>query len=254
MTIPAPAAYPARRLAPTMPSVAPTVQRLRPEFLMRALFYSLPRLLPDAPVGVLAHGGTRFLASMFFLPLGIDFIVIIMAARKPELFWLYAILATVGFADRAPQSRSGSGAKVGEHGLARLVKPSRLERIQQRVSERAAVTVGALAMIPPPFPFTASCSTSGACRRQRVAFSRHARRRARWCASWSKARWPRTTAAGSSRGCSRPTFTIIVGVDDRAGGDRNQVSAVARLPEYEEGPGRSERSARRSGKPRVQPA
>ena len=29
-------------------------------------------------------------------PEGIDFVVIIMAARKPELFWLYALLATAG--------------------------------------------------------------------------------------------------------------------------------------------------------------
>src|SRR5215204_6571620 len=31
-------------------------------------------------------------ASMvFFLPLGIDFVLIVMTARKPQLFWLYAL-------------------------------------------------------------------------------------------------------------------------------------------------------------------
>jgi uncharacterized membrane protein YdjX (TVP38/TMEM64 family) len=55
------------------------------------------------------------------------------------------------------------GGKVGEHGLAKLVKPSRLERIRQRIGRSAAVTVAALAIIPPPFPFTAFVLTSGAC-------------------------------------------------------------------------------------------
>jgi hypothetical protein len=44
------------------------------------------------------------------------------------------------------------------------VKPSRLKRIQHRVSEKAAYSVAALAIIPPPFPFTAFLLTSGALR------------------------------------------------------------------------------------------
>ena len=56
------------------------------------------------------------------------------------------------------------GRKVGEHGLARFVKPSRLKRVQERVGDGAAMTVAALAIIPPPFPFTAFVLTSGAAR------------------------------------------------------------------------------------------
>ena len=48
---------------------------------------------------------------IFFLPLGIDFAVIILAARKPELFWLYALLATAGSVHRRHWSRSGSAAR-----------------------------------------------------------------------------------------------------------------------------------------------
>jgi membrane protein YqaA with SNARE-associated domain len=98
---------------------------------------------------------------VFFLPLGIDFVVILLAARKPEWFWLYAILATAG-------SVIGSaftfwvGRKIGEVGLQRFIKPSRLKRVQERVGRSAAVTVGSLAIIPPPFPFTAFVLTSGA--------------------------------------------------------------------------------------------
>ena len=54
------------------------------------------------------------------------------------------------------------GRKVGEHGLTRLMKPSRLERVRNRVSHHAGVSVAALAIIPPPFPFTAFVLASGA--------------------------------------------------------------------------------------------
>ena len=54
------------------------------------------------------------------------------------------------------------GRKAGEHGLTRLMKPGRLERVRHRVSHHAGVGVAALAIIPPPFPFTAFVLASGA--------------------------------------------------------------------------------------------
>jgi membrane protein YqaA with SNARE-associated domain len=128
---------------------------------MRALFYSLLGYFLT-PFGVLLMGALDS-SMVFFLPLGIDFVVIIMSARKPELFWLYALLATAGAMIGAALT-FWIGRKVGEHGLAKLIKPSRLKRIEQRVSQRAAVSVAALAIIPPPFPFTAFVLTSGAFR------------------------------------------------------------------------------------------
>lgn len=126
---------------------------------MRALFYSLLGYFLT-PFGLVLMGALDS-SLVFFLPLGIDFVVIILTARHPELFWLYAILATVGSLIGAALT-FWIGRKVGEHGLSRLIKPSRLKRIQQRVSGKAAVSVAALAIIPPPFPFTAFVLTSGA--------------------------------------------------------------------------------------------
>jgi membrane protein YqaA with SNARE-associated domain len=100
---------------------------------------------------------------VFFLPLGIDFVLILLAARKPDVFWLYAILATIG----SVLGAAGTfwiGRQVGEHGLSRFVKTSRLKRVQERVSDSAAISVAALAIIPPPFPYTAFVLTSGAAR------------------------------------------------------------------------------------------
>jgi membrane protein YqaA with SNARE-associated domain len=128
---------------------------------MRSFFYSLLGYF-------LTPGGLVVMAALdssliFFLPLGIDFAVIVLAARKPELFWLYGVLATVGSLAGAAAT-FWIGRKVGEHGLSRLIKPSRLERVQQRVGDSAAMTIAALGIIPPPFPFTAFVLTSGACR------------------------------------------------------------------------------------------
>jgi membrane protein YqaA with SNARE-associated domain len=98
---------------------------------------------------------------IFFLPLGIDVAVIILAARRPELFWLYAILATIGSIIGA-MGTFWVGRKVGEHGLTKLIKPQRLERVRRRVAQHAGVGVAALGVIPPPFPFTAFVLASGA--------------------------------------------------------------------------------------------
>jgi membrane protein YqaA with SNARE-associated domain len=126
---------------------------------MKSIFYSLLAYFLT-PIGVLVMGALDA-SLVFFLPLGIDFVVIIMAARKPELFWLYAILATVGSLIGAATTY-WLGRKVGEHGLARLVRPSTLRRVQQRIARSAAVPIAALGIIPPPFPFTAFILTSGA--------------------------------------------------------------------------------------------
>ena len=97
---------------------------------------------------------------VFFLPLGIDFVVIVMTARKPELFWLYALLATAGSLAGAAGTY-WIGKKAGEKGLTRFVSPRRLERVTERVNGGAYVMAG-LALIPPPFPFTPFVLASGA--------------------------------------------------------------------------------------------
>ena len=128
---------------------------------MRTLFNSLLGYFLT-PAGVLVMGALDA-SLVFFLPLGIDFVVIIMTARKPELFWLYALLAGVGSVIGASLTY-WMGRKVGEHGLTRLVKPSTLKKVQQRVTQSAVLPIAALGAIPPPFPFTAFILASGASR------------------------------------------------------------------------------------------
>jgi membrane protein YqaA with SNARE-associated domain len=131
----------------------------RTRFSMRSLFYALLGYFLT-PAGLVLMGALDS-SLIFFLPLGIDFAVIVLAARKPELFWLYAALATAGSVIGAGIT-FWIGRKVGEHGLVKLMKPSRLERVKNRVSRHAAISVASLAIIPPPFPFTAFVLASGA--------------------------------------------------------------------------------------------
>jgi len=126
---------------------------------MRAFFYSFLGYFLT-PAGLLLMGALDS-SLVFFLPLGIDFALIVLSARQPQLFWLYALLATAGSLLGAAVT-FWIGRKVGEHGLTRLMKPSRLERVKNRVSQGAGFGVAALAIIPPPFPFTAFVLASGA--------------------------------------------------------------------------------------------
>jgi membrane protein YqaA with SNARE-associated domain len=128
---------------------------------MKALFYSLLGYFLT-PAGLVLMGALDS-SMVFFLPLGIDFVVIILSARHPDLFWLYPPLATAGSILGAGLT-FWIGRKVGEHGLSKLIQPKRLKRIEERVSQKAAVSVAALGIIPPPFPFTAFVLTSGAFR------------------------------------------------------------------------------------------
>ena len=126
---------------------------------MRALFNSLLGYFLT-PAGLIAMGALDS-SVVFFLPLGIDFVLIILTAREPDRFWVYPLLATAGSLVGAGLT-FWIGRALGEHGLAHFVRRSQLKRVQERVKRGAAVPVAALAVIPPPFPFTAFVLTSGA--------------------------------------------------------------------------------------------
>src|SRR5262245_22934175 len=101
-------------------------------------------------------------ASLFvFIPFGTDAVVIYMAARHRELFWLYPLLVTAG-------SIAGAAvtyvirAKISDEGLTRFVSSRHLERFRLRVKDIGPLTLGVSALLPPPFPLTAFILTSGA--------------------------------------------------------------------------------------------
>jgi membrane protein YqaA with SNARE-associated domain len=145
---------------------------------------------------------------VFFLPFGVDFVLIITTARHPHHVWLWPLLATVGSVTGAALT-FWIGRKAGEAGLTRLVKPSRLARVKARVHKGAPV-VATLALIPPPFPFTPLVLTTGALDTNPWSFfgTLAAARLARFGAESLLASWYGT---GILRWMETPSFEALVG-------------------------------------------
>jgi membrane protein YqaA with SNARE-associated domain len=108
-------------------------------------------------------------SMLFFLPFGVDAVVIYLAARNRELFWVYPIMATAGSIAGAAVT-FWIGQKAGEHGLERLVPARRLERVRCRVRDSGAIAMALPALLPPPFPLTPFILTCGALSVDRTRF------------------------------------------------------------------------------------
>ena len=107
-----------------------------------------------ARLGGLGLLGLGILDSSFlFMPLGNDLLVVAFTVRHPRLLAYYVVMATAG-------SVLGSlivdvtSRKLGEAGLANRVSERRLEFVKKRFEKRAAWSLIAASLMPPPFPFT----------------------------------------------------------------------------------------------------
>jgi membrane protein YqaA with SNARE-associated domain len=92
-------------------------------------------------------------SSFLFLPLGNDLLLIVLTARRPELFWYYALMAALGSLIGCTLTDAIS-RKLGESGLEHVANPQRVKRLQQKIEKHAWWVLGAAALLPPPFPFT----------------------------------------------------------------------------------------------------
>ena len=108
-------------------------------------------------------------SMLFFLPFGIDAVVIYLAARDEQWWWTYPILATAGSLTGAAVT-FWIGKKVGEAGLERLVPERRLERMRCSVKDAGAIAMAVPALMPPPFPLTPFILTCGALNVDRSRF------------------------------------------------------------------------------------
>ena len=109
-------------------------------------------------------------ASMvFFLPFGIDAVVIYLSARNGTFFWIYPLLATAGSVTGAAVTY-WIGHTGGELSLERLIPSGRLARFRKRVQKGGAVAMAIPALLPPPFPLTPFVLTCGALKTNRWIF------------------------------------------------------------------------------------
>ena len=111
-----------------------------------------------------------FLDATFFftLPLGIDAVIVALAARRGLSFWLTPLLATAGSLLGAALTY-WTGMKIGEAGLNRFASERWLIRIRRRL-QGSAVALAALDLMPPPFPFSAFVLAAGAAKTDRRTF------------------------------------------------------------------------------------
>lgn len=108
-------------------------------------------------------------SMLFFLPFGVDGLVIYLSARRNDLFWIYPVLATAGSLAGAAVTY-WIGEKAGEVGLERLVSPRRLKRLRDKAGESGAVAMAVPGLLPPPFPLTPFILTCGALKVDRGRF------------------------------------------------------------------------------------
>jgi membrane protein YqaA with SNARE-associated domain len=106
---------------------------------------------------------------LFFLPFGVDAVVIFLAARDEQFWWMYAILATAGSLVGAALT-FWIGRKIGEVGLERMIPERRLERLRCRVRDKGAIAMALPALLPPPFPLTPVILTCGALKVDKFRF------------------------------------------------------------------------------------
>lgn len=108
-------------------------------------------------------------SMLFFLPFGIDAVVIFLAASNRDLFWAYPLLATAGSLTGAAVT-FWIGRTIGAAGVDRLVPGRRLDRLKEKVNQGGAVAMALPAVLPPPFPLTPFILTCGALDVNRTRF------------------------------------------------------------------------------------
>ena len=95
------------------------------------------------------------------MPFGVDALVIYLASRYGEVFWIFPLIVTIG-------SLAGNaltywiGRCAGDAGLPRLLAPRQLDRMKAVVQRTGAGRLAAAAVLPPPFPLTPFVLTCGA--------------------------------------------------------------------------------------------
>jgi len=95
------------------------------------------------------------------VPFGIDALVIVLAAKFGNVFWIFPPIVTAISLVGAALTY-WVGRATGDAGLPKLIPSHHLERIRTRLSRSSSVTLALAAVLPPPFPLTPVLLTCGA--------------------------------------------------------------------------------------------
>ena len=107
-------------------------------------------------------------SSFLVLPFGNDFLLIALVSSSRGLAWIiYVVVSALGslvgvfIVDTIMR-------KAGEKGLARFVKPKRVEQMKKRLDKHVGWVIFSSTLIPPPFPFTPVIMTASALQTSRT--------------------------------------------------------------------------------------
>ena len=102
-------------------------------------------------------------SSFLVLPFGNDLLLIaLISSDRDSLSWIgYVIVSAIG---------SVLGVfvidvimrKAGEKGLERFISPKKIEKLKNKMENKAGISVFLATLIPPPFPFTPAVMTASA--------------------------------------------------------------------------------------------
>jgi membrane protein YqaA with SNARE-associated domain len=90
-------------------------------------------------------------ASLFFLPLALDILVVVLSARNHNLWPYYAAMAALGSVVGC-FTTDWVGRKGGEQGLEKRLSKRRLRFFQKRVQASSGVALALASIAPPGFP------------------------------------------------------------------------------------------------------
>ncbi len=92
-------------------------------------------------------------SSFLVLPFGNDLLLIYMVAAKHHGAPLYVLAAATG-STLGAWMLALVARKLGKQGICKLAGEKQFDRLQKRLSHRAAVAIAVGALAPPPFPYT----------------------------------------------------------------------------------------------------
>ena len=100
-------------------------------------------------------------ASLFPVPGSMDVLTVILSAHRPDLWFYYAVMATVGAVIGAVVTYR-LARKGGQEALAKRVKPKTLEKVQRLFDRWGLGAIAIPALLPPPVPMVPFVLAAGA--------------------------------------------------------------------------------------------
>src|SRR5882724_13606153 len=108
-------------------------------------------------------------SSVVPLPGSMDVLTIYLAARHHDLWWYYAVMATIG-AVAGGYITYGLARKGGKEAFERKLSKERAEKVFERFERWGFFAVAVPALLPPPFPLVPFLLAAGAMQYSRKKF------------------------------------------------------------------------------------